>query len=405
MVISAGEAAARPESRRLHRPGHGLLRRAARGLERLTRLLQDLRGHPSDAGAPGADAARLGPRGRLRRAGRAATTCGAARRPRRRDEADAAGVVLRRTASRAAFQAAGSLDRRRGPAARRLAEAERRGQRATTAGRPCAASRARARSCGPPGTTARRSASSWVSVLHDPARLDVLDLGPRQVGALEALDPVHHHVQRALAALEAAGGEQRAARTAPPAGSARSTGGGMIRLIVPCSSSSSMNVTPLAVAGRWRATTRPATRTRLPCWMALELLARAQVAGQAGPHQLQRVLAQRDAGGPVVGQHPLPGGERAQLRPRVRLERQGELGALRHRGAGHRHPQLPERPPAPRLVRAVEQLVARPRPGEPAERLGERARAPGEVPERAPAPTPLPLLDQARTSCSRTPLT
>ena len=41
------------------------------------------------------------------------------------------------------------------------------------------------------------------------------------------------------------------------------TGGGTIRLIVPCSSSSSMKTTPLAVAGRWRATTIPATPTRV----------------------------------------------------------------------------------------------------------------------------------------------
>ena len=34
-----------------------------------------------------------------------------------------------------------------------------------------------------------------------------------------------------------------------------------MRLIEPCSSSSSMKVTPFAVAGRWRATTIPATRT------------------------------------------------------------------------------------------------------------------------------------------------
>ena len=42
------------------------------------------------------------------------------------------------------------------------------------------------------------------------------------------------------------------------------TGGGTIRLMVPRSSSSSMNTTPLAVAGRWRATTIPATFTRAP---------------------------------------------------------------------------------------------------------------------------------------------
>ena len=57
----------------------------------------------------------------------------------------------------------------------------------------------------------------------------------------------------------------RAARCARSAGGARRRCGGTIRLIVPCSSSSSMKTTPLAVPGRWRATTRPPTRTRVPC--------------------------------------------------------------------------------------------------------------------------------------------
>ena len=57
------------------------------------------------------------------------------------------------------------------------------------------------------------------------------------------------------------------------------TGGGTIRLIVPCSSSSSMKTTPFAVAGRWRATTIPATRTRLPC----PISARPALSATSGP--------------------------------------------------------------------------------------------------------------------------
>ena len=75
------------------------------GLERMTQLLQDL-GHPSDAGPAGADAARLGPRGRydalvrgeyIRRGDEASA----------REEADAASAFYGDRIS-GAFQAAGS---------------------------------------------------------------------------------------------------------------------------------------------------------------------------------------------------------------------------------------------------------------------------------------------------------
>ena len=56
-----------------------------------------------------------------------------------------------------------------------------------------------------------------------------------------------------------------AARCARAGGGARRRVGGTIRLIVPCSSSSSRKTMPFAVPGRWRATTRPPTRTRVPC--------------------------------------------------------------------------------------------------------------------------------------------
>ena len=78
-------------------------------------------------------------------------------------------------------------------------------------------------------------------------------------------------------------------------------------MIVPSSSSSSMNVTPFAVAGRWRAITRPATRTRRPCGCVSSSALVLQVGGQRRAHQLERVLAQRHARRAVVGQHPLPG--------------------------------------------------------------------------------------------------
>ena len=41
MAISAGEAADAPEPRRVHQPGHGLSEGGS-GLEKLTRMLQDL---------------------------------------------------------------------------------------------------------------------------------------------------------------------------------------------------------------------------------------------------------------------------------------------------------------------------------------------------------------------------
>ena len=70
-------------------------------------------------------------------------------------------------------------------------------------------------------------------------------------------------VDRPFAALEpAAGADQR--RGADRGAVALVDGGGTIRLIVPRSSSSSMKTMPLAVSGRWRATTMPATSTVAP---------------------------------------------------------------------------------------------------------------------------------------------
>ena len=119
--------------------------------------------------------------------------------------------------------------------------------------------------------------------------------------------------------------------------------------------------------------------------VGLEVAARAEVGGQAGAHQLQRVLAEGHAGRAVVGEHPLPGAERPQLGPLVRVERQRQLGPGRDLDAGHGDPERPQRAPPAGGGLAVDERVARARPGEPAERLRGGARPPGEVAERAPA--------------------
>ena len=303
--------------------------------------------------------------------------------PAAREEADAASALLRR-ADRGRVPAGGLVGRRGGPAARRLAEAQPRAGRRRE--RRVAAPSPAGRSCAPAGSTrarARRPRSTRCGA----ARCGGPSAGGRSGRSRRSIR-VDQHVVGALAALEAARGEHERLARAPPGGSARGPAAGTIRLIVPCSSSSSMNVTPLAVAGRWRATTRPATRTRRPCGWRSSSRARAQVAGQAGPHQLERVLAQRDPGRAVVGQHPLPGAQRAQLRGLVRVERQRELGPVRAPAMpGHGHAEHPERAPAP-WPRSGPSTSASQAPAQ-ASRPSVSAEAPeppGEVAERAPRP-------------------
>ena len=86
-------------------------------------------------------------------------------------------------------------------------------------------------------------------------------------------------------------------------------------MIVPASSSSSMKVTPLAVAGRWRATTSPATCTRLPC----RVPSSSALVAQAG--RLMKL------GGPqnVCMRLPLPRCRIARVRKRTNMNVDVEL--------------------------------------------------------------------------------
>ena len=92
---------------------------------------------------------------------------------------------------------------------------------------------------------------------------------------------------------------------------------------------------------------------------------------------------ERQPGGGVVGDHPLPRLERAQLRGAGEVERERELGAVLDRLAGRGDPELPQDLPA---RGAGAQRVARSRPGQLRERRPPRPGARGEVAERAEGP-------------------
>ena len=92
---------------------------------------------------------------------------------------------------------------------------------------------------------------------------EVLDLGDDLVGRVDRAHPVDQHVDR-----PAGRGQLLQLARDQHSGSVRTSQavalvdcGGTIRLIVPNSSSSSRNTMPLAVPGRWRATTSPPIRT------------------------------------------------------------------------------------------------------------------------------------------------
>ena len=186
------------------------------------------------------------------------------------------------------------------------------------------------------------------------------------------------------------------------------TGGGTIRLMRAVLVLEQHERDALGGGGALAGDHQAGHRDRRPSRIALELGARdAASLGQVGPHQLQRVLAQRDAGRAVVGQQPLPDAELAQLGRVVEVERQRELrpAFLRTGTPGaatpSSHSAWRRRPSSGPSTSAV----ARPRPGEPAERLGRRARARGEVADRAPRAARARSATSARTSSSRTPFT
>ena len=106
--------------------------------------------------------------------------------------------------------------------------------------------------------------------------------------------------------------------------------------------------------------------------------------GQAGAHQLERVLAQRHAGRAVVGQHPLPGAQRAQLGALVRVERQRQLGARPRPGCRARRPRA-STARAGGARRARRRRARRTRPPRPAGRASPRRRPTARRGRRASA--------------------
>ncbi len=104
----------------------------------------------------------------------------------------------------------------------------------------------------------------------------------------------------------------------------------------PVSSSSVMKVTPLALPGCWRTSTRPATRTAAPCAVFCRSAERRKLPFcEALAQKLQRVRAQCEPDGAIVRDHRLPIRGRGEQRPalffvcRARASRSERQGALR----------------------------------------------------------------------------
>ena len=120
-----------------------------------------------------------------------------------------------------------------------------------------------------------------------------------------------------------------------------------MRLICANSSSRSMNTTPFAVAGRWRATTMPATCTRERFGRSCSSTLVSVPSGRCGRMSSSGMDADRQARGAVVGEHPLPHRRLGEIGCRHRrLERERELLLLafrsRHRQRARHEAELPE---------------------------------------------------------------
>ncbi len=218
------------------------------------------------------------------------------------------------------------------------------------------------------------------------------DLRPRQIGALEAFDPVDQDVGRPVPSLQAARGEHerlRAHREAEAVVDRRRHDqvDGAVLVLEQHEGHALRGGRPLARHDE------PGHPHPPPMLVALELLARAQIPGQPRPHQLERMLPQRDPGRPVIRKHPLPRRQRPQLRPLMRLERQRQLSPLRYRNTRNSNPKRPQRPPPPPLLRPIDERITSTGPGKPSEGLGGRSGPPREIPKRPPR-TRLPLSDQ-----------
>ena len=157
--------------------------------------------------------------------------------------------------------------------------------------RSCAAPAARRRAPTPPAPA--RVAARCARLALD-GRLDLAALDPqrRRAGTARCA-PAARSCRRATLVVPSRCSSLPLATTKPEVLTARrwrsTTGGGTIRLMTPCSSSSSMKTIPLAVAGRWRATTIPATLTGVPS-RARPIASLVRTAGSSsGPQHLHRV--------------------------------------------------------------------------------------------------------------------
>ena len=170
----------------------------------------------------------------------------------------------------------------------------------------------------------------------------------------------------------------------------------------PVSSSSSRKTTPLAVPGRWRATTRPPTRTRAPWGRSLEVGAGGDPARrQPVAQEAQRVAIDGEAGRRVVGDHRVPVVEWRQLRRRGQLEPERELRAPRPRRVGGRgDAQAPQRRPA-----TAGQRVAGARPRQLGQRRASGAARAARSSSERKGPPASRAATSAATSSPRTPRT
>ena len=207
-----------------------------------------------------------------------------------------------------------------------------------------------ARSCGPAGATAAISRPGFAAGLALGGRLDLAHLGDRpRRRAPRAARPSRRRTlitfSRRSSRPATSANERRPHRQAAALVDRR----GHDHVATPTSSSSSMKTIPFAVAGRWRATTRPAIRiSRAVGEHEQVVAARRGRRPSSRAQDLDRVLAEGDAGRGVVGDDPLPGVERAQVGRRGEGERQRQL-AWRARATARRR----ARPPGARARRAA----------------------------------------------------